>query len=173
MEDVANSEFLSIFNADDDAASGATTNRRVWLITWGATLAPVDKEAASATHLWGFLRIKIESAWLGNGRIMHGVFAVAELIFCSRQRPSVDYTLLCGIHVSLVLPWISMSINLICTSSTNEVTSILVISVGHCWTRVKSLATFGQAGRDRLKLCHERIWFCLSSQSCWKEYWWC
>ena len=64
----------------------------------------MNEEAASSTHLRRLLGIQIEGAWLGNGRVMHGVLAVAELVLGSGERAGVNDALLGRVHVALVLP---------------------------------------------------------------------
>ena len=111
LQRVSHSQFLPILHAEDDTAGGAATDWRVRGVSCGAALAAMDEEAATATHLGRLLRVQVEGARLGDGRVMHGVLTVPELILGSGQRACVDHALLRWIHVAIILPRVGMCVD--------------------------------------------------------------
>ena len=110
LQRVSHSQFLPILHAEDDTAGRAATDWRVRGVSCGAALAAMDEEAATAAHLGRLLRVQVEGTRLGDGRIMHGVLAVPELIFGSGQWARVDHALLGWIHVAFILPRVGMCV---------------------------------------------------------------
>ena len=110
LQRVSHSQLLPILHAEDDTAGGAATDWGVRGVTCGAALAAMDEEATTAAHLGRLLRVQVEGARFGDGRIMHGVLAVPELILGSGQWPSVDHALLGWVHVAFILPRVGMCV---------------------------------------------------------------
>ena len=111
LQGISYSQFLPILHAENDTAGGAATDWRVRGVSCGAALAAMDKEAATATHLRRLLRVQVEGARLGDGRVMHGVLAVPEFILGSGQWARVDHALLGWIHVAFILPRVGMRVD--------------------------------------------------------------
>ena len=74
---------------------------------------------------------------------MHGVLAISELILSGGEGACVNNTLLSWVHVSIILSGVSMSVNCPLTGATHKMTSVLIVCVMLCRTRVKGLAALG------------------------------
>jgi hypothetical protein len=108
-------------------------------------LATVDEESAATAHLAGLLRVEIECAGSGDGGIVHGVLAVAELILGSGERANVAHALLVGIHVANTLARVAVGVDVPLASSTDEVASLLVVCVVLGGAALQGLAACGKA----------------------------
>ena len=104
----------------------------------------MNEEASSATHLAWLLRIQVERAWLGNGRVMHCVFAVSKLVLGCWKRAGVNNALFGWVHVPILLSRVSMSIYGPIAGTTDKVSSILVISVVLSRACLECLAALSQ-----------------------------
>ena len=145
LESISNSQFKSVIKVDNHAAGWASTNRRLAEISTCAALATMNEEFSTATHLARFLGVKIEGAWFCDRGIVHSVLAVLKFIPGCWKRSRVNHALLFGVHVSSPLAWVSISVYVPFTWSTNKVTSVLVVSVCLSWSAGKSLTALSKA----------------------------
>ena len=77
---ISNSQLKSVLLVDDDAAKRAASDRRDSVVTACTAVAAMNEERATIAHFSGLLRVKVEGARFGNGRLMHRVDAISKLV---------------------------------------------------------------------------------------------
>lgn len=82
------SEFLSIVNADNNAASRASRSWRLGAISIRATAAPMKHDSSSSTHLSIVHGSHMERAWPWLAT-MHHISATSEFVLISWSRTGV------------------------------------------------------------------------------------
>ena len=130
VDGVAHSELLAVCLVDNDAAGRAALGGRHGGVSARAALASVDEEGASAAHLAGLLGLQVEGAGPRDGRGVHGVFAVAELVPRCGEGAHVLDALLGRLHEAGATATVAVGVDSPDSGSSDEVAGVLIVGVG-------------------------------------------
>lgn len=138
---VSNSKFLSVGVTKHHTPCRTSSGWWIRVVSGGTALTSMNKHIWSATHFGGFLRLKIESAWSLDRRIMHSVFAVSKFIDSGGERSSVNDTLISRVEVPSTLSTVGKGIDCPFARASLEPSSVLVEVVCHGWSWGEGLTT--------------------------------